>query len=160
MPPLRFKTRPGLDLIIHILFVETFPYAATLVLLNLTWQKFDWILLVVGAGASFMAQIEQQIRDAPIDSLHEQTFTTKIGTENAVILLKAGAIFTMGFGFYHLLVGNIPWIVAPLGLLAVPAVALRLFRKPNQGRPETLIRIIVYLSFGYIAFLFLYAIFA
>ncbi len=154
MPPLRFKTRPGIDLIVHIVFVETFPYATMLFMLGVAWTKLDYVILTIAAGASFMAQLEQQIRDAPIDALHEQTFTTQIGAKKAIILLQCGAVFTIVFGFYHLLIGTIPWFVAPLGLFAVPAVLHRFLRRPGDPRPEKLIRLTVLISFAYIAYMF------
>ena len=103
-----------------------------------------------------MAQLEQQIRDAPLDALQEQTFTTRIGPQRAMVLLKIGATLTILFGTYHLVIGTIPWLVAPLGLFALPAVLHRLLRDPSQPRPERLIRYTIWVSFAYIVFLFLH----
>src|SRR5690606_36053575 len=36
-PPLRLKMRPGLDLLTHALFVQTFPYVMSMVLIRASW---------------------------------------------------------------------------------------------------------------------------
>jgi hypothetical protein len=66
-PPLRLKMRPGLDLLTHALFVQTFPYVVSLVLIRARWGLLDWVLLAILFLASLTAQLEQQARDFVVD---------------------------------------------------------------------------------------------
>ena len=143
-PPFRIKTRPGLDLLIHACFVETFPYAMILFLLALPAGRLDYVLIGLGLFASTTAQLEQQIRDVEQDRLEEgQTFTLWLGESNALFLLKLLSALMIIYGFYFFFEGTIPLIVMPIGLFAMPAVLLRFIRQPNQPRPERLIRALI-----------------
>ncbi len=149
-PPLRLKVRPGIDLLAHAFFVQTFPYAAILFLIEAHWEPFDTGLIVLGLLASATAQLEQQIRDAEIDGRFEQTLTTRIGVERALRLLKLGTAFMICFGLAQVAVGSIPLAVAFLGLLTIPAVIPRFWRRANQPRPERLIRTLLVIGFLYL----------
>src|SRR5215207_8414864 len=46
-PPLRLKSRPVFDLVMHMIFVQTFPYLACMVLIGLEWTRLDTALLSV-----------------------------------------------------------------------------------------------------------------
>lgn len=143
-PPFRIKTRPGLDLLIHACFVETFPYAMILFLLALPAGRLDYVLIGLGLFASTTAQLEQQIRDVELDRLEKgRTFTLWVGESNALILLKALTALMIVYGFYFFFEGTIPLIVLPIGLFALPAVLLRFVRRPNEPRPERLIRTLI-----------------
>lgn len=149
-PPIRLKSRPGIDLPIHALFVETFPYVLVMFLLKLEWATLDFVILGLGVLASLTAQLEQQIRDVDIDAASgEQTFTILLGAENALLLLKFLSVTMVIYGIYFMAVGIIPLWISPIGLFAVPAVLSRLYRRPGQPRPEHLIRPVVYLVLLY-----------
>ncbi len=153
-PPLRLKSRPGLDLPIHAFFVETFPYVLVMYLLNLAWARLDYVILGLGIMASLTAQLEQQIRDVEIDAAHgESTFTLWLGVGKALVLLKVVSVVMVVYGLYFMMTGVIPLWIAPIGLCAVPAVLSRLVRAPGQPRPEWLIRPVVYFGIVYIVFL-------
>lgn len=153
-PPLRFKSRPGFDLPIHALFVETFPYVLVMYLLNLGWDQLDYVILGLGVMASVTAQLEQQLRDVEIDQQHgELTFTLWLGAEKALWLLKILSVVMVVYGVGFTIAGVIPLWIAPIGLFAVPAVLARLVRRPGEPRPEHLIRPVAYLGVVYIIIL-------
>ncbi len=83
-PPLRLKKRPGVDLIVHAIFVQTYPYFLCLFLLQLTINALDTVLLPVFLLSSLAAQLEQQARDYEVDSKTEGNFTTHFGQHNTV----------------------------------------------------------------------------
>ncbi|MFT5195271.1 MAG: 4-hydroxybenzoate polyprenyltransferase [Cellvibrionaceae bacterium] len=149
-PPVRLKSRPGIDLPIHALFVETFPYILVMLLLNLVWSPLDFVILGLGVMASLTAQLEQQIRDIATDAASgETTFVISIGVENALAILKALSVFMVIYGIYFLVMDVIPLFLAPIGLVPIPAVLSRLYRQPGQPRPEHLIQPVVYFVFVY-----------
>lgn len=159
-PPIRLKSRPGIDLPVHAMFVETFPYLLVMFLLNLVWTSLDIVILGLGVMASLTAQLEQQIRDFESDQANgETTFSIAIGVENALVLLKALSVLMVIYGFYFMYVGVIPLWIAPIGLFAVPAVLSRLYRQPGEPRPEYLIRPVVYLVLAYALGLILWRLF-
>lgn len=160
-PPLRFKSRPGLDLPIHALFVETFPYVLVMYLLNLGWDQLDFVILGLGVMASVTAQLEQQLRDVEIDQQHgEVTFTLWLGADKALVLLKTLSVVMVCYGIGFMIAGVIPLWIAPIGLAAVPAVLSRLVRRPGQPRPEHLIRPVAYFGVIYIIILVGWRVFA
>ncbi len=77
-PPLRLKERPGLDVLTHAVFVESFPYAAILLLLGVAWTALDGFILGVLFLSSLSAQLEQQLRDFDLDLQTGRTFATTL----------------------------------------------------------------------------------
>ena len=160
-PPLRFKSRPGIDLPIHALFVETFPYVLVMYLLNLAWAQLDFVILGLGLMASLTAQLEQQLRDVDIDRANgEVTFTIWLGVDRALLMLKLVSVIMVVYGVAFTLLNIIPLWIAPIGLAAVPAVLSRLTRQPGQSRPEHLIRPVTYFGIVYVLFLVGWRLFA
>lgn len=150
-PPIRLKSRPGIDLPVHALFVETCPYLLVMFLLGLVWKPLDFVILGLGVMASLTAQLEQQIRDVDVDHQSgEMTFTLWVGVGRALFLLKLISVVMVAYGLYFMAAGVIPLWIAPIGLFAVPAVLSRLWRQPGEPRPEYLIRPVVYLVFAYV----------
>lgn len=139
-PPLRLKSRPGFDLLAHMLFVQTFPYAACLLVLGLDWTSLDRALLACFALASLAAQLEQQIRDYDVDCRTEGTFTTRYGLSASAGLLRAITALLFANVGLHIAAGTIPAPLLPLALLALPALTHRFLRPPDAPRPEQLIR--------------------
>ncbi|MCB0085580.1 MAG: UbiA family prenyltransferase [Caldilineaceae bacterium] len=133
-PPLRIKSRPGLDLLVHGCFVETFPYWTCVYLTGGTWGAFDIAALSLLFLASLTAQLEQQIRDYEIDRRFERTFTTVVGRQRAYRLLQVCTALLILVGFGAVLGGAIPWRFAPFGLFALPVLVHRFLRPPGVGR--------------------------
>ncbi|MDJ0755331.1 MAG: UbiA family prenyltransferase [Ardenticatenaceae bacterium] len=152
-PPLRLKNRPGIDILAHACFVQTFPYAATVFMIGAEWLAVDRVLLILGVLTSSGAQLEQQIRDAADDKQFGQTFALIIGPSNALILLKILTGAGIVYGLYHIISGTIPLLVAPLGLIALPAVIPRFWRQVNQPRPEKMIRVLIFIGVIYMIFM-------
>lgn len=124
-PPLRLKSRPGLDLLTHMLFVESFPYWLVLFLLELPWGILDWWLLAMALLGSLTAQLEQQARDYEIDRLTDRNFTTTVGLSMNLLLLRAATGLLFVLGVAGPLVGVIPWHFVPFELLALPMMLRR-----------------------------------
>lgn len=137
-PPLRIKSRPGLDLLVHGLFVETFPYWTCLYLTQSTWRVFDFALITMFFLASLTAQLEQQLRDYDIDVRFEQTFTTHSGRRRAYRLLQSCTALLIAVGVIAVVSGAIPYRFAPLGIIALPILVHRFFRPPAIGRSAAL----------------------
>jgi 4-hydroxybenzoate polyprenyltransferase len=149
-PPLRLKQRPGWDLLTHMLFVETFPYAVTIWLLDLPWNRLDTTLVIAFMLASLAAQLEQQIRDYEGDKLREETFTIRVGIPCAARLLKGVTLLLIAHLVIHLLLGTFPLNLVPLGLMLLPALFHRLIRPPAAPRSEWLVRFSVVMGVLYV----------
>lgn len=137
-PPLRLKSRPGLDLLTHALFVETFPYLICLMLIKVTWTPFDRVMLVLTGLASLTAQLEQQARDFAVDSKTDSNFTTTVGLAATTLLLRLFTAVGLLIFFAATLSGILPWWVAAVLLIALPTALHRFTRQANQPRSERL----------------------
>ncbi len=157
-PPLRLKSRPGLDLLTHAIFVETFPYLITLILIDVVWLKLDYILLTLAILSSLAAQLEQQIRDFDVDSRTDKNFTTTIGLPISTTLLKIVTIVGVTLFLYFSITRQIPLWISGFLFLGIPIAVHRLMRPPDAPRSEKLTFILVVTCLIYSAVLFIYTI--
>jgi hypothetical protein len=134
--PLRLKSRPGLDLLSHTIFVETYPYAVTLVLLGLAWTRLDFALVVIFFFGSLTAQLEQQAAGYELDAQTEPNFATRLGPGRTMILLRITTILLALTGFWFAFDGTLPLFLIPFGLIAAPMLAHRFVRRPGQQRQK------------------------
>jgi lycopene elongase/hydratase (dihydrobisanhydrobacterioruberin-forming) len=154
-PPLRIKGRPGLDLLVHGLFVETFPYWTCLYLTGVGWGAFNYAILTLLFLASLTARLEQQVRDFEIDRRYERTFATMVGRTPAFRLLQLCTALLGGVGISAVLTGIIPWRFAPLGLIGLPVLLHRFCRPATARRPLGLSWVALGAGALYIAWLLL-----
>src|SRR5262249_10694598 len=120
--PLRLKSRPGLDLLTHGLFVLTFPYFASLELIDAEWTVLDGIVLSLAFFTSVAGQLRQQIRDVEGDSCNNVNFTTRVGVETSLLALKIMTVLIVFAVATVSVLGLIPRVAAPVGILSLPAI--------------------------------------
>lgn len=138
-PPLRLKNRPGLDLLIHGLFVETYPYAVCLILTGSAWTRLDRVLLLILFLTSLTAQLEQQLRDFEVDARTGRTFATVAGRPFTARLLQVTTGLLLVVSAVYVLDGTIPPFVAAFGLIGLPAMLHRFLRQRTRPRSEKLV---------------------
>ncbi|MFW6184940.1 MAG: UbiA family prenyltransferase, partial [Chloroflexota bacterium] len=155
-PPLRFKNRPGLDLLVHAVFVETFPYLVCLTLAQLTWTRLDVVLLVVLFLASLTAQLEQQLRDFDVDVETGRTFATVVGRRNTSRLLQLATALLILVGAYHVFDGTIPLFVTAFGLIGLPALLHRFLRGRSKPRSEKLVYLSALTGLAYVGLILIF----
>jgi 4-hydroxybenzoate polyprenyltransferase len=148
-PPLRLKARPGLDVLTHALFVQSFPYWICLFVLGATWSGLDRVLLTLFFCSSLAAQLEQQIRDHAFDRQHEQTFTTRISPLLADGLLRGLSALLVVSGLGAFALGWMPMIIWPYLAAALPIALHRLVRGPTAPRSERLALALAAICVGY-----------
>jgi 4-hydroxybenzoate polyprenyltransferase len=136
--PLRLKSRPGLDLLTHALFVESYPYMVTLWLLGAAWTRLDYALVTILLLASLSAQLEQQLADYELDAKTEPNFTTWLGTRRTLGLLRAVTISLALLALALVIKGTIPPYMIPFGLIAAPMLARRFVHGPGQHKTAAL----------------------
>lgn len=149
-PPLRFKDRPGVDLLIHALFVQTYPYVVTVWFTGRGWLPLDGLIITITFLASLTAQLEQQLRDYETDLLAEsQTFTTQYGVKITHQLLLVGT-FLLGLvaagAIYFRLAPPVLW---PIAFISAPALWHRFARPVLAPRSENLVQISVVIGLIY-----------
>ncbi len=147
--PLRLKKRPGIDLIVHAVFVQTYPYFLCLFLLQLEINALDTVLLPLFLLSSLAAQLEQQARDYELDRKTEGNFTTRFGQVNTVRMLRlcTAAIIAVFVG--GLISGAIPIYLVPLGMIVLPVLLHRYTRAANRPRSEGLVTVTTILGLLY-----------
>jgi 4-hydroxybenzoate polyprenyltransferase len=155
-PPLRLKMRPGLDLLTHALFVQTFPYVMSMVLIRASWGLLDWVLLAILGLASLTAQLEQQARDFVVDGLAGGTFTTWLGQGRVVRGLRGITAVCLLIALVFVLSGTIPWFLLPFGLIGLPALLHRFWRSAETPRSERLVLLSTTAGFLYTGVIFCY----
>ena len=147
--PLRLKKRPGIDLIIHAVFVQTYPYILCLFLLQLEINSLDIVLLPLFLLSSLAAQLEQQARDYELDRKTEGNFTTRFGQHNTFLMLRfcTAALITVFIG--GVIVGAVPTYLIPLGMIVLPVLLHRYTRASNRPRSERLVTVTTILGLLY-----------
>lgn len=137
-PPLRLKNRPFLDLITHGLFVETFPYAVMLLLMQVSPLVLDWVILAILLCASLAAQLEQQIRDYEVDLLEGENFTIRVGVPTSERLLKGITAVLIIVFWIAIFVGVMPPYLAVYGWIGCIAMLRRFIQ---VKRSESLVNL-------------------
>ncbi|MCU0463996.1 MAG: UbiA family prenyltransferase [Anaerolineae bacterium] len=152
-PPLRLKARPGFDLLMHILFVETFPYAVMLFLraYEVTWT--DMLLLTLFGLGSLASQLEQQARDYDFDSRYEGNFTVRFGLRLNHALMRTVAGAAVLVALTGAVTGGLPLMIVPYGLMLVPMMLNRMMRGKTQGRTAAMSYVTLAAVTGYTALL-------
>jgi chlorophyll synthase len=159
-PPLRLKSRPGLDLAMHAVFIQTAPYFATLFLCDLPLLRADLLLLAIFFFSSLAAQLEQQARDFALDARTERNFATSIGLPRTIALLKIATAALVALAVIGALSGSLPAPILPLGLAAAPVLVHRFTRPASAPRAQPLVMLSVTLALAYCAALWLGALLA
>ncbi len=159
-PPLRFKSRPGVDLLIHAIFVETMPYLIILVVIQATWTRLDTAILAVTFLASLTAQLEQQLRDYGVDTVTVKTFATTVGYGPTRAILQLLTATLILFGALHAAIGTFPLFVVPIGLIALPALLHRFLRPPEAPRSERLVVVSTSAGLLYVLGVIVFSLFA
>ena len=154
--PLRFKSRPGFELLIHALSIETFPYLICLFLVDAAWTRLDYVMLSVAFFASLTTQLEQQVRDFEVDSKTDTNFTARFGLETTSIFLKVATSVLVFVLLVNVINGTIPLSLLPLGFIAFPSVAHRFIRGREEPRSEKLAAVLLKAGLLYIGVVFVY----
>lgn len=137
-PPLRLKARPGFDLLMHVAFVETFPYMVMLFLREYTLTWTDIILLILFGLGSLASQLEQQARDFAFDSKHERNFTVAVGLRLNHALMRTVAGVAVAIALMGAITGGLPPMIVNYGLIILPLMLHRLIRRKTQGRTRAM----------------------
>jgi 4-hydroxybenzoate polyprenyltransferase len=124
-PPIILKSRPGLDLLTHAVFVQTFPYVVCVLLLDLTWRTTDTYIVVINLLSSASGQLAQQLRDYEVDLKTSSTFTTAFGLALSRQCLAAMSISLAVVILAGFVLGHLPIVLLPVILIAAPVFYLR-----------------------------------
>jgi len=158
-PPLRLKGRPVADLVVHALFVETYPYVVMLFMLGLPLLAADTSLLAIFLLTSLTAQLEQQLRDYELDRQFDKTFTTRFGPALTMTLLRWLTALLLVLVLLMLVAGFIPLVLLPFGLVMLPVILHRFARSAQQSRSEALVRVALVMALLYTSVLWVQHIF-
>ncbi len=148
-PPLRLKGRPGLDVLTHAVFVESYPYVVMLLLTGAHLIWLDGVIVGVIFLASLTAQLEQQVRDIAVDAQAERNFTIVLGRERTRRLLQGATTIMVLFATYHVYLGTFPLYFVPIGLISLPAMLHRFLRPREADRSEKLVLVSTSVAFVY-----------
>jgi chlorophyll synthase len=155
-PPLRLKSRPGLDVLTHALFVQTWPYMVCLWLTRSPVTQLDGILLGLFFLTSLNGQLNQQIRDFEVDTRTDTNFATRVGRAKTVFALKVSTLAVVLLSLLAVGSGTIPWLFVPLGLLALPKAIYQMSHRRSRASrrfPRHLVYIITLLALLYMSVL-------
>ncbi|MCL4528633.1 MAG: UbiA family prenyltransferase [Chloroflexi bacterium] len=142
-PPLRLKNKPGLDLLSHAFFVQTWPYIICMWLAHANWMQLDGILLAIFFFTSLNGQLNQQVRDFDVDARTDMNFTTWAGLEKSILILKVSAWVVVLFGVVVVISASVPWLLVPLGFLGLPKIVYQMSHRAGNSN-RTFPREIVY----------------
>jgi 4-hydroxybenzoate polyprenyltransferase len=159
-PPLRFKSRPGIDLLVHGLFVETFAYFVCLFLLQVSWKSLDYVILLLAFSSSTAAQLEQQLRDFEVDRRTGRTFTTVVGQEKSAVLLKSITLLIFLIAAGGIVSGVIPPYLWPIAVIAMPTLINRLLGRQRTFGVQRMGIVALLLAVGYTAVVYIVPVFS
>ena len=151
-PPLRLKSRPGLDLLAHALFVQTWPYLVCIWLTMSPWTQLDGILLSIFFLTSLNGQLNQQIRDFDVDTRTDTNFATRVGLPSTMLILKISILVMVMVFLFALKAGSMPWLFVPLGFLALPRIVYQMLHRPDGSQrsfPRSLVYVLMLLALIY-----------
>ncbi|MBX3066555.1 MAG: UbiA family prenyltransferase [Anaerolineae bacterium] len=148
-PPLRLKSRPGVDLVIHGVFVQTAPYFVCLFLLGSAWIELDYLLLIGFFLSSLAAQLEQQTRDYEVDSLTEGNSTTLLGRRTAVLLMRGASAGVLILLLVAIIGRLVPLFIVPFVLICLPVILHRFLRRADEPRSQRLIVVLLIVALLY-----------
>jgi 1,4-dihydroxy-2-naphthoate octaprenyltransferase len=149
-PPVRLKSRPLLDLLMHAVFVQTFPYLACLFLIGASWTVLDRAILAALFLSSLAAQLEQQARDFEVDSRTDRNFATTVGLLPTVWLMRACSALFSALMLLMVVSQTVPLYLLPFGLIALPIVLHRFVRRAAQPRSQRLMMISLLCALAYL----------
>jgi len=151
-PPLRLKSRPGLDLLAHALFVQTWPYLVCIWLTMSPWTQLDGILLSIFFLTSLNGQLNQQIRDFEVDTRTDTNFATRVGLPGTMLTLKISILVMVMVFLFAIKAGSMPRLFVPLGLLALPRIVYQMLHRPDRSQrsfPRSLVYVLMLLALIY-----------
>ncbi len=150
-PPIRFKYRPGWDLLSHMLFVESYPYLVFMLLLGLPWLPVDWLIYSLLLLASLSAQLEQQLRDYEVDKANGNSFTVLVGRPVSNKLLQLVSVVVVTVLACGLIWQIMPLYMLPMACLALPILIHRSLGKAREtGRLQRTGTVILVLGIAYL----------
>lgn len=147
-PPLRLKSRPGIDLLTHAVFVQSYPYALMVLLMGHGWLRADFALVAINFLGSLTGQLAQQVRDFEVDSKTDSNLATAIGLGPTRVLLRAATAATMLTVGLSLYFGIVPLALLPLAIVAFPRFALRLV--PDRAKGSMVSRSEIPVAMGFV----------
>lgn len=155
--PLRLKSRPVVDVIVHAIFVITFPYISCLFILLERWTLVDIFITSVAISAASASQLEQQVRDYYVDLQTNTTFTTRYGVRTSNLMMKlltslAVLVFIIGS-----LSGLITVVLLPLVLFSIPYLVHMFIRSETEVRSDKVAQISLRIGVVYLIGLLLFS---
>jgi lycopene elongase/hydratase (dihydrobisanhydrobacterioruberin-forming) len=154
-PPLRLKSRPGLDLLTHALFVQPWPYLVCLWLIGARPNMLDAAVVSICFMASLTGQLYQQVRDYEVDRATDTNFATWVGRPAAQLTLRLSSLVLTLLFVAAVVAGALPLAFVPFGLLGLPKVAQHIFRR-GRAFPARLSYASVMLAMAYTSLLVLW----
>ncbi len=148
--PFRFKNRPGIDLLIHGTFIETYPYLVTLYLLNFEVKSIDYLMLSILFLNSVINQIGQQLRDYDVDWLRETNFTIKIGRSSSKTIYRVISGFIVILSLMALKLFSENYILLPIIVFLLPIFFLRFLSDYDTNKPHRIYDLTLVLVFLYL----------
>ncbi|MDH5403747.1 MAG: UbiA family prenyltransferase [Candidatus Heimdallarchaeota archaeon] len=148
--PIRLKSRPGLDLLTHSVFLDTYPYFLVLVLSQSKIINIDYFVMSLTILLSMSEQLENQIRDYAIDKKTDINFSVKFGVNTSVKLLKILVLCSIAIIVLVIINEIVPFHFYPIALIIAPWLLYKLVRTEKRVRSEKLNR---YTSIGALSYL-------
>lgn len=151
--PFRLRNIPLFDVVVHSLFIISYPYFVIIYLLDLEWITTDYLLLTIFIIGSAIIQLENQIRDYDLDKINGNNTTITIGLNNSNNLIKLLTLLLVVISIYGFVTIDSLFIFLPFALIYSPIIYQRLVLPTNQVRTEKQIRIVIGLTILYSIFL-------
>ena len=137
-------------MIVHGVFVETFPYWLTLYLLSKQFTMSDYSIITILFCSSIAAQLEQQLRDIDADSENERTFASVMGKQLTHTFLLILTTVQLGLAFAASVTGLIPLKLAMVGIFGVPLLIHRYIRPQSGQRSWGLSTVAIIIAWVYL----------
>lgn len=153
-PKINLRSKPPFDILAHSIFIHTLPFFLVIYLIIGNFEILDFYVMSVLFIASFIIQLENQVRDYNLDIVTSYNSTISWGLGTSIRLIKITSLMlsifiVILFFFFEELRFLIPYCV-----IYSPVIFQRLLFVQNNVRSPNLIRNIRILSIIYTIILF------
>ncbi|OLS24781.1 MAG: 1,4-dihydroxy-2-naphthoate octaprenyltransferase [Candidatus Heimdallarchaeota archaeon LC_2] len=139
-PKINLKSKPPFDILAHSIFIHTFPFFLVLYLIIGNFEVIDFFIMVVLFIASFIIQLENQVRDYNLDIVTSFNSTISWGLETSIRLIKITSFMLSIFTVILFLFFEELRFLIPYGLIYSPVIFQRLWFVQNTVRSPNFIR--------------------
>ncbi len=139
-PKINLKSKPPFDILAHSIFIHTLPYFLVVYLTMGNFEILDFYVMAVLFIASFIIQLENQVRDYNLDIVTSFNSTISWGLGRSIRLIKITTFILLILTVTLFLLFEELRFLIPYCVIYSPVIFQRLWFVQNNVRSQNLLR--------------------